>query len=119
MLRFALARIVTVVAGETVALYTVTACMLGLVLGGLLAYRLPVEAAACCTRLGTISLFTSCLGALSVMTATSHGIGLGTLPYSVLYVAAALPFIATGIVLAVAVAMGIERVGSVFAFGLL
>jgi hypothetical protein len=117
MLRFSLARIVAVVVSDDFGFLAITIATLGLAIGAVLSHALRIDAAGLSAKLGSLSIATSGLALASAVTSVSSGFSSGALPAWLGIAALTLPFIAAGIVIAASIALGMERIGSVFAFG--
>lgn len=116
----ALTRIFSVVFQYHYAFLAISIALFGLSAGGVLSYRIAARGALLYHRLGLLSL----LNAAAIVAALAAAVHAGAWPprmpaYAAVYFAAAVPFVFSGIVLALVLAETIHRVERVYFFDLL
>src|ERR1700761_6817609 len=118
LFELSLTRIFSVVFYYHFAFLAISIALFGLGVGGVLSYVVAGLRSSLHYKLGGLSLATAGLIGLSLACILVQGNQLSTWQYALIYFTTALPFIASGIILSLAVSHTIERVNRVYFFDL-
>jgi predicted membrane-bound spermidine synthase len=118
LFELSLTRIFSVVFYYHFAFLAISIALFGLGVGGVLSYLVAAWPKPFAYKLGAISLANAALIAVALAAILAQGNQISPWDYALIYFTTSLPFIASGIVLSLAVSETIERVNRVYFFDL-
>ncbi len=119
LFELSLTRIFSVVFYYHFAFLAISIALFGLGVGGVLSYVISAWPGSSFRKLGAISLVNAGLVLAAVMFVLTRGADVGTLDLGLIYFAAALPFLGSGIIVSLVVSEAIERIDRIYFFDLL
>ncbi len=119
LFELSLTRIFSVVFYYHFAFLAISIALFGLGVGGVLSYVVSSWRPPLAYKLGALSVANTLLIALALAVILAQGNQISAWDYALIYFTTSLPFIASGIILSLAVAETIERVNRVYFFDLL
>jgi hypothetical protein len=119
LFELSLTRIFSVVFYYHFAFLAISIALFGLGVGGVLSYIVSAWSGSLFRKLGTISLLNTFLVLGALVFVLTRGADVGTLDLGLIYFAAALPFLGSGVIISILISETIERVSRIYFFDLL
>lgn len=119
LFELSLTRIFSVVFYYHFAFLAISIALFGLGVGGVLSYVVSARPGSTFRKLGAISLVNAVLVLAALLFVLTRGADVGTLELGLIYFAAALPFLGSGVIVSLVIAETIERVARIYFFDLL